>query len=197
MRLTALFLIFAACGHAVVVDRIAVIANKKAIKDTDIERDIRLTCFLNGDPLALGLEDRKKAARRLIDQQIIRREVELGEYPTAKPDEVEKFLATVLLPRFSGEAALNESLARYGVSGPDLRRHLQWQLTVLNFIDQRFRPAVIVPDADVEAYAKEHGVKAEDAREQLNGQKVNEAFEAWLNGAERRADIVYREEDLK
>ena len=65
--------------RAIVLDRIAVVVGKVAIKSSDIERDIRVTAFLNHEPLVFTPDARKKAADRLIDQQIIRQEIATGE----------------------------------------------------------------------------------------------------------------------
>ena len=44
-----------------------------------------------------------------------------------------------------------------------LRRYLQWQLTVLRFIDQRFRPGVLVTEEEVRAYYDEHRAELQKA----------------------------------
>ncbi len=64
MRLTDSILrpLLAASAQSVVIDRIAIVVNNSIIKDSDIARDLRLTDFLNGDPLNLDPEARKKAA---------------------------------------------------------------------------------------------------------------------------------------
>ena len=68
-------------ASAVIVDRIAIVVNDRVIKDSDISRDIRIIDFLNGDQLDFSEAARKKSAQRLIDQQLIRREVQVGGYP--------------------------------------------------------------------------------------------------------------------
>ena len=197
MRVVGLSLLFSLVTSAVVVDRIAIVVNNRAIKDTDIERDLRLTDFLNGDTLVIDAANRKKAAQRLIDQMIIRREVELGNYAAATPQDVDAFLNTVKQQRFSGEAAYSDALKRYGITEQALRQHLQWQLTVLNFINQRFGPAVIINNTDIDAYAKAHNVDKDQAQKQLTEQRVNQDFDSWLNRAEKRAAVDYHEEGLK
>ena len=54
-----------------------VVPESRAIA-ADIERDLRVTEFLNGQPLSLGPTSRKAATNRLIDQVFIRREIRLG-----------------------------------------------------------------------------------------------------------------------
>ena len=52
---------------AEVLDRIAVVIEKKAIKDSDINRDVRLVSLLNGEPAVLNEQTRREAANRMID----------------------------------------------------------------------------------------------------------------------------------
>ena len=122
-RLLLSFLL-ATAASAVVVDRIAVIVEKRVIKTSDIEREVRVTQFLNAEPLDLGTEARKQAAERLIDQAIIRREIEAGGYSMASEEDAARMLEQVKKER-SGSAA-----AKYGLTEDQLLRHLRWQVTV-------------------------------------------------------------------
>ena len=129
--LLALTLLFPLTA-AVVIDRISIVALDRPIKASDIEREIRITAFINGEKLDFGSAARKQAANRLIDQAIIRREIELGGYPSAGDKEVSHLLAETKRSR--------PPLAEYGITEEQLRRALRWQLTVLRFIEQRFQP---------------------------------------------------------
>lgn len=197
VRLVALVLVIGTLAHAVIIDRIAVIVNARVLKDSDIDRDIRLTGFLNGDPLSLGEAERKKAVQRLIDQQLIRREVTMGNYPKATPAEVDLFLEKIKKERFGEGDAYGQALSAYGITNEELRNHLTWQLTVLRFIEERFRPAVIVSDEDIEKYSRAHPEPRDQIRELLIGQKVNSEFESWLERSQKRASIEYRQAGLK
>lgn len=185
-------------ARAVILDRIAIVVNSRVIKDSDIDRDIRITDFLNGQPLSFDADARKKSAHRLTDQALIRREVELGSYPQAKPGQVDTFLDKIKKQRFGSEAAYEAALRVYGITDKTLRAELQWQLTVLNFIDERFRPAVLVSDDEIKKYAATHPNMSRDQIEELlTGQKVNTEFDTWLSGAEKRAKLDYLEPDLQ
>ena len=83
--LILLLLLAPSIAFSTIIDRIAVIVGSSIVKDSDIERDLRVTYFLDGAPLDLGTESRKKATKRLIDQIFIRREIRLGDYPAATP----------------------------------------------------------------------------------------------------------------
>jgi hypothetical protein len=88
---------------------------------------------------------------------------------------------------------------------------LIWHLTVLRFIDTRFRPAVVVSSNDVDEYyrahraaleqANPHGSSLEQLRPQieetLTGERINQQFEAWLDMRRKRTKVEFRMEDLQ
>ena len=48
--------------------------------------------------------------------------------------------------------AFEQALRDYGITETQLKEHMLWQLTVLRFVDYRFRPGIQIPDSDIEAY---------------------------------------------
>ena len=65
MRIALIFFVSMAGFPAeVVIDRIAVIVGKSVIKSSDVERNLRLTEFLNQQPLSLSARpaDRRPSA---------------------------------------------------------------------------------------------------------------------------------------
>ncbi len=58
---------------AVIIDRIAIVVGDSIVKDSDINRDIRVTSFLNGDPLDLS-DKARKANRQPPDRPDIHTE---------------------------------------------------------------------------------------------------------------------------
>lgn len=205
-------LMFVSCPlPAVIIDRIAIIVENSIIKDSDISRDLRVTSFLNAAPLDLGEPARKTAANRLIDQIFIRKEIQIGDYPVASPEQADQELDQLVKDRFKSEGSLEETLKRYGITAPDLRSHFLWQLTVLRFIDARFKPAVLVTDEEIEKYYSEHQAtftkehpgnsSLDDVRgeieELLAGQRVNKLFFAWLDERRKNTSIKYLEGSLR
>ncbi|MGI8989130.1 MAG: hypothetical protein ACR2I2_06045 [Bryobacteraceae bacterium] len=202
-----LFLVLAiSLQSAVVLDRIAVVVGKHAIKASDIERDLRLTEFLNREKLDLDADARHKAAERLIDQTIIRDEIANGGYSRPTDADVAALLNQLRKDRFGGsESRLRETLSSYGLSENRLRAQLLWQLTVLKFIDQRFRAGVLVTDDEVREYFDQHlaSLKREypkdngfealapEIRASLEGERVNTNFTNWIEQARKRNRIEY------
>lgn len=211
-RLQLVLVAIAMLAMGVIVDRIAIVAGSNVIKDSDIDREIRMTDFLNADRLDVSEAARKKAADRLIDQALIRQELKVGEYAEATPADAEKMLAQVRKQRYRTDAAFSAALKKYGITQQQLLAQLRWQMTVLQFIDQRFRPGVLVSDEQVDAYYREHiaelakanGGKRptldearQDIENTLTGERVNEQFYAWLDGQRKQTNIEYHEPGLR
>ena len=186
-----------ASAEFVTVDRVAIVVGGHAIKTSDIDRDMRATEFLNAQPLDLGTKAKQDAAQRLIDQQLIRSELNTGGYQRPNESEAAADLSQIRKDRFGGsDARLRRELEKYGLTEDELRARLLWQLTVLSFIDQRFRPGVLITDQDVRTYYDQHrsefGSESFDAaaakiRQTVAEQQINQQFFAWL--AERRKDV--------
>jgi len=202
-----LFLTVVASG-AVVVDRIAVIVGKHVIKLSDIERDLRLTQFLNGEPLNLSTDAKRKQAERAIDQQLIRTELDSGGYSRATDSQAEALLHQIVQERYDGsESKMRAVLAHYGLKEDELRAQLVWQLTVLDFIQQRFRPEVAISDEQVRAYYDQHIAELRrehpddssyetlepEIRDALEGEPVTKEFENWLSQQRQQTKIQYRQ----
>jgi hypothetical protein len=198
-----------ALNGAVIVDRIAVILDKHAIKASDIDRDLGTTEFLNGEAPNFHGNARRKAADRLIEQTIIRGEIAKSGYRWAPQAEADNLLNNIVRDRFGGSRTkLHAALARYGLTEEELRAQLLWQLTVLRFIDQRFRAAVLITDEDVRSYYDQHlaDIRREfpkdsslDAvkdkiRASLEGQRINQLFGEFIDSARKRVNIRYLQE---
>ena len=193
-------------ASAVVIDRIAVVVGKLAIKTSDIDRDLRLTAFLNRAPLVESADAKKKAADRLVDQQIIRQQIATGDYPRAADSDAAALLQQLRTDRFGGsDTRLRAELSRYGLTEAQLQEHLLWQLTVLRFIDERFRPGVQVSDDEVRKYYDQHLADLKRQypkdftfpalepaiRQSLEGEQTNKQFEEWLDTAHQNIWIEY------
>jgi hypothetical protein len=198
----------AALEGAVVIDRIAVVVDKCVIKTSDIERNLRLTEFLNREPVNLNVQARRQAADRLIDQELIRVELATGGYSRATDADAEAMLRRIEHDRFDGAPArIDAELERYGLTKNQLREQLLWQLTVLRFIQQRFQPGVTVSDQDVRTYYNQHLAELKRAnprdaslaslepkiRDLLTGEDVNRDFDTWLSQARQRTHIEYHQ----
>jgi peptidyl-prolyl cis-trans isomerase SurA len=206
--LLALASLSGAAQRAVTIDRIAVIVGNRVIKASDIDRDIRVTAFLNRQKADSSSQTKKQSAERLIDQQLIRDEIATGNYRRPAESEVETLETQLVRDRFAGAASnLDKALAQYGLSHEQLDTQLLWQLTVLRFIDQRFRTGVYVSDDDLQKYVQQHQAAlrkdnpgaSQDAlqakaREILEGERINQNFTQWLEQKRMSTRIEYKQE---
>jgi len=94
-----------------------------------------------------------------------------------------------------------------------LKAHLLWQLTLLRFIDIRFRPGVQVTDAEIQSYFDGHQatlqpqpgtskrLSLDDLRSQirktLTEQGADKRLDAWLAEARKRTRIEFHKEALQ
>jgi peptidyl-prolyl cis-trans isomerase SurA len=209
MSSPVLFLMLAGAQSPVVIDRIAVIVGKHAIKISDIVEDLRVTEFLNRQPLDLNAAAKRKSAERLIDQEIIRQEIVTGGYRRPSEAEGQAYEKQLENDRFHGSAAqMRQALAKYDLTEERLREELLWQLTVLRFIDQRFRAGVLVTDEEVKSYCEQHlaalraqypnGYSLEElqakVRSSLEGERINQSFNEWLEQQRKMYRIEYKQE---
>jgi hypothetical protein len=194
-----------------IIDRIAISAGNQVITEGQIDEEIRLTAFLNHDKLDLAAAERKKAADRLIEQTLVKRDMELSRYPLPPPSDADGELKTLQ----AGYVALplyQQALLQYGIDEDGLKRRLQWQITLLRFIDYRFRPAIQIPDADMQAYYQQQLAKwqqqgvnpipafddTRDSIEQtLTEQRIDQALDRWLAETRKQVAIRYHDETLR
>jgi hypothetical protein len=117
MRVFPIFGLSALLASPVILDRIAVIAGTHVIKLSDIDRDIRLTDFLNRATLNLSPAAKRESAERLITQQIIRDEIASGGYRRPPESDATQLEEQLRRDRFSSsEQRLREGLQRYGLT---------------------------------------------------------------------------------
>jgi hypothetical protein len=149
---------------------------------------------------------RKASAERLIDQQLIRDELATGGYSRATDTDAQTMLRQIRQRLYADSGPkMQGALRTYGLAEEQLQAQLLWQLTVLRFIDQRFRTAVLVTDDDVRNYYDQHRAQfkgafetvAAEIRSALEGEQINQQFEKWLQGARSRGRIEYRPEALQ
>ena len=191
---------------ATVVDRMAVVVGKHVIKSSDIFRDLGATEFLNREQPNFSPDARHKAADRLIEQSIIRDEIANGGYKWASSADADALLDKIRQERFgASDARLRAELSRYGLTAEELREQLLWQLTVLRFIDQRFRAGVLITDEDVRNYYDLHlaDLKRQypqdssfetlkpKIRASLEGERINQNFIQSIEAARKRVHVRY------
>ncbi len=195
---------------AAVIDRVAVSVGNRVIAASDINREIRVSAFLNGVQPDFSASARLAAARRLVEQMLVRLEVENSRYPAPAASEVQPALEQFRAQHYPDDAAWRAALAKYGTTQRELIDELIWQRTLLDYIEVRFRPAVQVSDAEIQDYFNKVVKPAADAAhpgapvtldqyrekidETLAGKKEDAELNRWLDQAKQRSVIVYHDE---
>ena len=209
----AALLVFAGVLGADIIDRIAVSVGNRVITASDLDREIRITAFLDGGQLDFSPTAKRAAADRMVEQKLIQRELETSRYPLPAPSSIDPALADFKKKNFPSGQAYQAALANYGLTEKDVREKVLWQRTLLKFLELRFEPGIQVRDEEVEAYFKNVVAPAAEAahpgqkpeldeywdqiEEKLVGERANQEMTKWLEEARKRTDVVYHEEVLR
>jgi antitoxin component of MazEF toxin-antitoxin module len=196
---------------AEIIDRIVITAGNQVITQSQVDEEIRVTAFLNREKVDLSADARKQAAGRLIEQALIKREMDLSRYPLPELGDTGESLES-LKAMYPSETDFQDALQSYGITTDELTRRLWWQLTLLRFIDYRFRPGIQIPAADVQAYYRQQvseweqkGTKPipalEEARDQieeiLTQKRIDQALEQWIKDTRKQVTINYLDPGLR
>jgi hypothetical protein len=185
-RLAAAISLMVLTATAGVVDRVAVVVGDAVITESEVLDELRLTQFLNSQPLDTGLEQRRAAAERLVDQQLIRKEMQIGHYPEPSAAESEGMLQNFRQQHFRTNEEFRAALEKYGITEEQLKRHLLWQGTVMRFTDIRFRPGI--PGSPEQTANR----MSEGAAVPASGADVDQQMNAWLQEARNATRITFK-----
>ena len=209
MRKFLLALIILSPLYGEIVDKLAVAVGKQVITELQLDEELRVTALLNHQPVKRDTDARRSAADRLVEQLLIRHEMELSRYPLPSEQEVTQYLDRIRAetrPRFA------ELLTSYDLSEATVREHLTLQLMTLRFIEYRFRPDASVSDNEIEsAYREEVAAwkanhtgnpptleASRDAlRQKLLEEHTDSALTTWLAESRKQVNIVYVDKALQ
>jgi hypothetical protein len=203
-------LLVAAGLHAEIIDRIAVSVGNQAITTSDIDREVRVTAFLNRTQPDFSPANRRATADRLVEQRLILRELENSRYPVPPASEIDPILEKFKKDNFAREEDYFRALADDGIADRQVRDELLWQRRLLLFIDVRFRPSAQVSEQDIEDYFHKTVEPAAEAahpgqpvtlddyrdqiQEKLTGDQVDKQMTAWLANTRQRSEVVFHPE---
>ncbi len=197
---------------AEVIDRIAITVDQQVITELQLDEELRVTAFLNNQPIDRSPEARRPAANRLIQQLMVRQEIELRHYPGPRPADIKLYFDQIR-KSFSSGTGFNESLKQYALTEEILRRHLAVQLATVQFVDVRFRPDLDISSSDIEGYYRreiskwqtEHpgaqpptlAQSRESIRNVLASERTSEALSTWLQERRKQMSIAYLDKSLE
>jgi hypothetical protein len=190
--------------YAETIDRIAVSVANRVITTSDIDRQIRVAAFLSGVKPDFSAATKKTMADHLVEYTLVRLEIETSHYPVHAASEIEPALAEFKQQYYKSDAEYHAALAQYGITEEDLRNELLRERTLNGFLEVRFKPAVQVTDADIQAYFEKNfaaGSSMEENRDRieqaLTDQRIDQEVNAWLERTRSRNEIVYHPEALQ
>jgi peptidyl-prolyl cis-trans isomerase SurA len=202
------FALLLAPASAEVIDRIVATVNGSVVLESELEDSIRVQRLMSGGSAAV---DRAAELERLIDRALIEQQMERSSMPEPSEAEVNARIAELraqLQPNNADDSAWAALLASHGLSEADIRSHIVLQISVLRFVEMRFRPSVYVSDKEVEQYYQQTFVPemrrssaeapplpqvSARIREVIVQQRVDDLLAQWLRA--RRAQTVIRRSD--
>lgn len=177
-----------------VIDRVAVVVGNQVITESEVLLEVRLTEFLNGQPLDVAAGKRKAAAERLVDQQLIRNEMQIGGYPMPAESEGEEVLRKFQQENYQGIPAFRAALENYGLTEDEVKRHLLWQAAAMRFTDLRFHMAIAAPAASSAAASIDQSQSADRSQstDRSVDTTVEDQMEVWLKEARSNTRIQFK-----
>jgi DNA polymerase III gamma/tau subunit len=188
------------------VERVVVVVNGHAILLSEWDSAARLEGLLGVKPLATSAEERRAILERLVDQQLLRAELERSNLQHATTQEVDEKIRQLRkeFPGAETEDGWKAVLSRYGVSREELQEAVAFQLVTLRLIDARLRPTAQADQASVEEYYRDTylpSVRRAEGKPQplsevagtikeiLAQQKMGDLTTAWLQNLRAQSDI--------
>jgi hypothetical protein len=192
-------------GRAEIIDSIAANIGQQAITDQQVTEQARLTAVIEGTPVDLSAENKRKVLDRMIDQALVRKEVEFTKFPSATAKEAEALLKQVR-NRYPADDAFVRAMNAAGISEDALLQYLIWQVTFLRFVEYRFQPSVQITDTEIRqeygrqtsGWTDKNGTpppSLDQMRTELQRivrqRLTDSALDRWLGEVRTQFDIVY------
>jgi peptidyl-prolyl cis-trans isomerase SurA len=192
---------------AEVLDRIVATVNGHVILQSDWDEALCYEALLSNRTLAQFTDDDRRAVLdRLIDQELLREQMNSAGFVHASDAEVDSRLAEArkLYPQAASPQQWQALLAQYHLSDTDLRARIRTQIDLMRLVDARLRPAVQIDSKSVEAYYRDQFVPklkqsgaadvplaevSSKIREVLTQQKVSELLVSWLQTLRSEGDV--------
>jgi hypothetical protein len=188
------------------VERVVVVVNSRPILLSELEGALQREALLAAKPVATGEDERHAVLERMVDQELLREEMERSTFQHAAATEVDQNIQELrkTFPEAASDAGWTSVLARYGVSSEELRSAIAFERDTLRLIDLRLRPAAQPDQASIEEYYRGtylpsvhhagtkpqplNGVR-DTIKELLIQQKLAELTTGWLQSLRAQADI--------
>jgi len=199
-----------------VLDRVVAVVDEHPILASEWDDVVRYECFLNQRGLAeITIAERRATLQRMIDQRLIEQEMKMEDPHPVSAEEVTRKVgelkAQILHNRIStsGTELLEwkAALSQYGFTPEEVEDQVTRELSVLRFVDRRFRPAIQIEPAEIERYYRETLMPqlekagapdpplaevAAQIRELLTQKILDEQLNNWLHTLRQQGKIQMR-----
>jgi SurA-like N-terminal domain len=190
-----------------VIDRVIATVNGHPILQSDWEEAISYEAFIDGRSLdKLTPEDRRATLDRLIDQELLREQVQSMPLPYENREQVEQRIQEIrkLYPGAETEQGWRATLTRYGLNEKELEARVATQIQLASFVDARLRPGIQVDSHSIEIYYRETLVPqlrksggkqvslaevSPQIKELLTQAKMNDLLASWLKNLRAESQI--------
>ncbi|MEJ2110523.1 MAG: hypothetical protein P8Z37_11560 [Acidobacteriota bacterium] len=200
-----LFLCFCSLdASAEEVDRLLAAVNGSVITEGDLYVARSLNRLVHpGETAADSTEE--ETLDRLIDLELIRQEMKNFRIELEDENVIDRRMQE-LRQQYADSGGLDMHLRKFGLAGEELDSFLRLEISVMKFIDFRFRPFVRVSEEEIAAYYNERlqpqlraqGLELPPLKEVSGGirnnlieEKMNAELDEWIEDARSSADIRY------
>lgn len=203
----------------VVLDRVVAVVNNQAILASDVDDEMRLS-VLEPRIAARGAETPKNALQRLVSRALIQQQIHIEETQAVEPtpEQIAARLATIRkeLPacvraNCVTDAGWTTFLAAHSLTQQRVEKYLRNRLTILHFIELRFRQGISISRQEIEAYYRDTLLPQYSAgqpappldqvepriQEILLQQQVNALFSDWLDNLRKQGDVEVLDPSLE
>jgi peptidyl-prolyl cis-trans isomerase SurA len=198
-----------------VLDRIVATVNGHIILQSDWDDALRCQAFEDGRSLEqLPVAEHKAALDRLIDQELLREQMQSSNFQHASELEVTQRIQDIRkqYPEAATPVGWQALLNRNGLSEAELKQHVLQQLDLMRLVDARLRPNVSVDSKSIESYynqqllpqLRQSGAKevpladvTPRIKELLTQQQMNQLLLAWLQNLRSGSEIRREAGDSK
>jgi len=190
-----------------VVDRIVATVNGQVILQSDWDDAIRYQSLVeNHPPGVITADERKAALDHLIDQELLKEQMNAADAHPASEEEVAQQISEIRKqhPGADGPDGWSKLLAAYGFTEAGLKQYVASQIDLVRLVDEHLRPNVSIDSGNIQSYynqqllpqLRQSGAEpvplaevTTKIKELLTQQKVNELLVAWLHNLRSSSDI--------
>jgi hypothetical protein len=226
--------VYAACGMAlamlagllvsaqqpVVLDRVVAVVNNRAILESDLREEMRLSVLEPPNGTDRGPDTPAEALQRLISRTLIRQQIRQEDAQstipsaaevTARLNELRKELPVCVRARCETDDGWKTFLATHDLTERQVEVYMRNRMEILRFIELRFRQGIRISDADIQAFYRDTLLPeylpgqptptleqvTPRIQEILLQQQVSAMFDGWLENLRKEGEVEVLDPSLE